>query len=186
MLRGFGEKTKQKILDGMTFLSQVGERVRLDQALLLAEMLTEPLRKLPMVQRLEVCGSVRRRKEIVKDIDLLISSSDPAPIMEAFVRLPQVAQVLGQGETKSSALVATVDGRRIFLQADLRVVSDEQFPFALNYFTGSKEHNIAMRQRAIQYGLRLNEYELAGPDRRIPCKEEENLYHALDLDYIPP
>lgn len=186
VLRGFGEKTQQKILDGMAFLSQVGERVRLDQALALAEMLVAELRALPSVQRLEVCGSVRRRKEVIKDIDLLISSPEPGPIMEAFVRLPQVAQVLGQGDTKSSALVATVDGRRIFLQADLRVVSDEQFPFALNYFTGSKEHNIAMRQRAIQRSLRLNEYELSGPDRRVSCKEEADIYHALDLDYVPP
>jgi DNA polymerase (family 10) len=186
VLRGFGNKTQQKILDGMTFLSQVGERVRLDQALALAELLVQPLRKLPAVRRIEVCGSTRRRKEIIKDIDLLIGSSEPAPIMEAFVRLPHVVQVLGQGETKSSVLVATVDGRRIFLQADLRVVSDEQFPFALNYFTGSKEHNIAMRQRAIQHGLRLNEYELAGTDRRITCNEEADIYHALDLDYVPP
>src|SRR6185437_4312917 len=98
--------------------------------------------------------------------DLLISSDDPGPIMERFVALPGVVQVTGQGTTKSSVVVqrVTPSGTRITMNADLRVVSDEQYPFALHYFSGSKEHCIAMRVRAQQYGLKLNEYGLAGDE----------------------
>jgi DNA polymerase (family 10) len=186
-LKGFGAKTQQKILEGIAFLGQGADRVRIDEALPLAEMLLDGLRHLPGVIRIELCGSLRRRKETIKDIDILISSDEPAPIMEAFVKFPQVVQVIGHGETKSSVVVAGGDGgHRVVMNADLRVVSDEQFPFALHYFTGSKEHNIAMRQRAIQRGLKLNEYELAGPNRSIACKDEADLFKAFDLDYVPP
>lgn len=187
-LKGFGAKTQEKILEGIAFVDQLGQRLRLDQALILADGLLEQLRKCRGIRRLEVCGSVRRRKETVADIDILVSADDPAPIMAAFVKLPQVQSVVGQGDTKSSVLVSAFDyhNRRIVMNADLRVVSDKQFPFALNYFTGSKEHNVAMRQRAIQYGLKLNEYELAGEGQSIDCREEEDIYRALDLDYIPP
>src|SRR5205823_1654677 len=149
-LKGFGAKTQQKILEGLAFLDQMGDRVRLDQALPLARGLLETLRKLPGVQRIELCGSLRRRRETIKDIDLLISSDDAGPIMDAFVKLPQVTQVTGHGETKSSVVVVNTDGdgKRFFMNADLRVVRDDQFPLALHYFTGCKEHNVALRQRA--------------------------------------
>jgi DNA polymerase (family 10) len=187
-LRGFGTKTQQKILEGLTFLAEMGNRVRLDQALLLAEGLVEGLRDLPGVKRLEVCGSIRRRRETIKDIDLLVSSDDPIPIMERFVSLPGVIQITGQGSTKSSVVVQRVmaSGVRVTMNADLRVVSDEQYPFALHYFSGSKEHCVAMRIRAQQYGLKLNEYALAGPERTVSCKDEADVFRALELDYIPP
>jgi DNA polymerase (family 10) len=187
-LKGFGPKTQAKILEGIDFLSQIGERVRLDEALSLAEPLLEGLRSCPGVQRMELCGSLRRRKETIHDIDILVSSDDPQPIMDRFLVLPGVVQVVGRGETKASIVVARSlgSGRRVLLNADLRVVRDEQFPLAIHYFTGSKEHNIAMRARAQHYGLKLNEYALAGLDRRIPCREEADLFHALELDYIPP
>ncbi len=186
-LKGFGVKTQQKILEGIAFLGQGADRVRIDQALPLALDLLERLRGLPGVIRIELCGSLRRRKETIKDIDILISSDAPGPIMDAFVKLPHVMQVTGHGETKSSVVVAGVDdGGRVVMNADLRVVSDAQFPFALHYFTGSKEHNIALRQRAIQRGLKLNEYELAGPERSVACKDEADLFKAFGLDYIPP
>ncbi len=186
-LRGFGEKTQKKILEGIAFLSEGAERVRIDQAQPLAERLLQQLSGLPGVVRIEVCGSLRRKRETIKDIDILISSAKPAPIMEAFVKLPQVVQVVAHGETKSSVVVAGADGgRRVVMNADLRIVSDKEFPFALHYFTGSKAHNVAMRQRAIQRGLKLNEYELAGEEKRIPCKDEADLFKALGLDYIPP
>ncbi|MFN4260941.1 MAG: DNA polymerase/3'-5' exonuclease PolX [Gemmataceae bacterium] len=182
-LKGFGDKTQQKILEGLAFIDQMGQRVRLDQALPVGLALLDALRQRKEVIRIELGGSLRRRKETIKDVDLLVSSVDPAPIMKYFVSLPQVVQVVAHGETKSSVVVAA-EGIRI--NADLRVVTDEQFPFALHYFTGSKEHNIAMRARAITYGLKLNEYELAGAQRSIPCKTEADLFRALDLDYIPP
>lgn len=186
-LRGFGAKTQQKFLEGIAFLDQIGQRVRLDQALALAELLVQQLRTRPEIQRLEVCGSLRRRKETCADIDILVSSEHPEPIMQAFVQLPQVLQVLAHGTSKSSVVVAHhLGGERIVMNADLRVVRDEQFPFALHYFTGSKEHNIAMRQRAQERGLKLNEYELAGEKRRFPARDEADIFHALGLEYIPP
>jgi DNA polymerase (family 10) len=187
-LRGFGAKTQEKILEGLAFLDQMGDRVRLDQVLPLAATLLSALRGLPGVQRIELCGSLRRRRETIRDIDLLISAAHAAPIMEAFVHLPQVIQVTGHGDTKSSVVVAATgtDAKRVVINADLRVVRDEQFPFALHYFTGSKDHNIAMRARAQHYGLKLNEYELAGPKRSVKCKDEADIFRALELDYIPP
>jgi DNA polymerase (family 10) len=183
-LRGFGEKTQQKILEGLQFLGQVGERVRIDQALPMAEALLKGLRSAPGIIRMELCGSLRRRKETIADIDILISSDHPGPIMDRFVQLPGVAQVIGKGETKSSVTVS--GGRDVTMNADLRIVKDEQFPFALHYFTGSKEHNVALRQRAITQGLKLNEYELAGPAKSVRCKDETDLYRAFGMDYIPP
>jgi DNA polymerase (family 10) len=185
-LKGFGEKTQQKILEGIAFLSLMGERVRIDQALPLAMSLLDGLRGLKQVKRIELCGSLRRRKETIKDIDILVSSDDPEPVMERFVSLPGVAQVIGQGETKSSVIVGDKATSGVMMNADLRVVTDKQFPFALHYFTGSKEHNVAMRVMAIEGGRKLNEYELAGDKRSIPCRDEADLYRALGLAYVPP
>lgn len=187
-LKGFGAKTQKKILEGLVYLSEMSERVRLDQAMLLTMNLLEGLRKAPGIQRLEVCGSLRRCKETVRDIDILVSSDRPGPIISAFAKLPRVVQVVAQGDTKCSVTVDTQAGlgKRVLMNADLRVVSDAQFPFALNYFTGSKEHNVALRQRAIKLGMKLNEYELAGPKKSIACKEEPDVYHALGLDFVPP
>jgi DNA polymerase (family 10) len=187
LLKGFGAKTQQKILEGIAFLGQVGNRVRLDQALAVADLLLAGLKGCKGIHRIEVCGSLRRRKETNADIDLLVSSDNPGPVMEAFVKLPAVMQVVAHGETKSSVVVADGTGaERVVLNADLRVVKDAQFPFALHYFTGSKDHNIAMRVRAQEYGLKLNEYELAGLKGSIPAKDEADIFRALDLDYIPP
>ncbi len=185
-LKGFGEKTQKNILEGLAFLDQMGERVRLDQAMAIAEAIVAGLKKAPGIQRMELCGSVRRRRETIKDIDILVSSKDAAPIMDAFVNLPMVKKIIGHGETKSSVVVAGVDhhSSRVMMNADLRVVSDEQFPFALTYFTGSKEHNVHMRQRAIDYGYKLNEYDLAGYKKTV--KDEADIYKALDLAYVPP
>lgn len=187
-LKGFGAKTQEKILEGIAFVGQMGDRVRLDQALCIADAVVAELRKCPGIKRLEVCGSLRRRRETVKDIDVLVSSENAAPIMDAFVKMPAVQKIIGHGETKSSVVVAGFDyhNNRVVMNADLRVVTDTQYPFALNYFTGSKEHNVGMRQRAIQYGLKLNEYELSGTNKSVPCKEEADIYKALDLDYVPP
>jgi DNA polymerase (family 10) len=182
-LKGFGKKTQEKILEGIAFLGETAERVRIDQALPLAERIIAGLRDVPGIIRMELCGSLRRRKETIKDIDVLISSDEPGPIMERFVELPGVRKIIGQGETKSSVIIGAGN---VTMNADLRIVSDKQFPFALHYFTGSKEHNVAMRQMAIQRGLKLNEYELAGPNKSIPCKDEAALYKALGLEYVEP
>jgi DNA polymerase (family 10) len=186
-LKGFGAKTQQRILEGINFLAQMGQRVRIDQAQPLAMHLLAGLQKCPGIIRMELCGSLRRRRETIKDIDILVSAKDPAPIMDCFVSLPGVEQVLGHGETKSSVIVGNGAGHgRILMNADLRVVSDKEFPFALMYFTGSKEHNIVLRQRAQDHGLKLNEYDLAGERKHAACKDEADIYKVLGLDYIPP
>lgn len=185
--KGFGAKTQQKILDGIAYLDTVGNRVRIDYALPLGRALLEQIRTFPGVIRSELCGSLRRRKETVADLDILVSAAAAQPIMDAFVKLPEVVQVLGHGPTKSSVIAALhVHGTKVTLQADLRAVVDEQFPFALHYFTGSKEHNIRMRQRAIERGLVLNEYALANDTKSVPCQDEADIFAALGLPFIEP
>ncbi len=186
-LKGFGAKTQAKILEGIAFLGRVGNRVRIDLALPLGQRLLAQLERLPGVTRAELCGSLRRCRETAKDIDILISSADAGPIMEAFVELPEVLQVTGHGPTKSSVVAELAFGtEKVVLNADLRVVTDDLFPYALLHFTGSKEHNIQMRQRAIDRGLSLSEYGLTGEKGNVPCETEADIYAALGLDYIPP
>ena len=186
-LKGFGVKTQQKILEGIAFLGQVGNRVRIDLALPLGLTLLEQIRHFPGVIQADLCGSLRRRRETSKDIDILVCSNDAQPIMDAFVKLPEVIQVVGHGETKSSIVAAMhIDGEKVVLNADLRVVNAEQYPFALLYFTGSKDHNIRLRQRAIDRGLSLNEYALANKQKSIAAKSEADIYAALDMAYLPP
>lgn len=187
-LKNFGVKTQSKILEGLAFLDQIGNRVRLDQAEYVAKGLFNAIKNLAGVNRVSICGSIRRRRETVKDIDLLVSSENADAIMQHFVKLPEIVRVTGQGPKKSSVIVEKTlpNGTRVTLNADLRVVSDVHFPFAQHYFTGSKEHGVAMRVRAIQRGLKFNEYELAGESHSIPCNNEIDIYRALDLDYIPP
>jgi DNA polymerase (family 10) len=185
--KGFGDKTQQKILDGIAFLGQVGNRVRLDLALPLGLALLAQVREMPGVIRAELCGSLRRRRETAKDIDILVSSKDAEPIMDAFVKLPEVVQVVGHGPTKSSVVAQMhLYGERVTLNADLRVVEDNQFAYGLLYLTGSKAHNIRLRQRAIDRGLVLNEYALANEKKSIPAKTEADIYKALGMDYVPP
>jgi len=187
-LKGFGAKSAAKILDGISFLGIAGKRVRLASAEPLGLALLAELKKLSGVIRAELCGSLRRKRETVKDIDIVVSSTDAGPIMAAFVTLPQVLQVIGHGETKSSivASYARPDREPIVLNADLRVVTDEQFPVAVLHFTGSKDHNIRLRQRAIDRGLSLNEYALTNDGVPIPMKTEAEIYDELDLAFIPP
>jgi DNA polymerase (family 10) len=182
-LKGFGAKTQEKILAGLAFVAQAGQRIRLDEATVLASAIVAALKKVPGVRRIEPCGSLRRRRETVGDLDILVSTADPRPVMETFVALPGIGSVLSRGETLSSVTIPIGTGpNRTEFRADLRVVSDEQFPFALAYFTGSKAHNVAMRSRAKERGWRLNEYGLSD----VPCGTEADIYKALDLEYVPP
>lgn len=186
-LEGFGEKSQQKILEGIDFRRQFASRHRLGDALAAAEPILDHLRAHPDVSRCSTAGSLRRWKEVIGDIDFVVSSKAPEEVIAFFVSLPGVDKVLAQGPTKASVLLANG------IQADLRVVADSEFATALAYFTGSKEHNIVMRQRAIARGLRLNEYglfrsseETRDPALRILCRTEEELFSQLGLDYIPP
>ncbi len=186
-LDGFGEKTQTKLLDGIAHRRLYALRSRLDDALTAAEPVLDSLRQHPDVIRCSTAGSLRRWRETIGDIDFLVSSKQPANIIEYFVAQPGILSVSAKGDTKASVIL---EGG---IQADLRVVTDEEFPFALAYFTGSKEHNIVMRQRAIARGLRLNEYglfkskeETRDPKLRVACATEEEIYSALDLAYVPP
>ena len=187
-LKGFGAKSQEKILDGIRFLGTVGNRVLFAEAYPLGLALLEQIRQFPGVTAAELGGSLRRRRDTVKDIDIVCAAADAGPIMERFVKLPEVMQVVGQGPTKSSIVAGydTGHGHKVVLNADLRVVTAEQFPFAVVYFTGSKEHNIRLRQRAIDRGLSLNEYALAGDEKNVKCADEAAVYQALDLQWVPP
>jgi DNA polymerase (family 10) len=186
-LKGFGKKTQEKILEGLRFVNEIGQRVRIDLAYPLGIALLQQLSQLPGVIRAALCGSLRRRRETAKDIDILISSANAKPIMDAFVALPEVLQVTGHGETKSSIIAAMhIGAERVVLNADLRVVADEFFPFALHHFTGSKDHNVRMRSRAQDMGMSLSEYGLTKGNQHIACASEEEIFAALGLAYVPP
>ena len=181
-LPGIQAKTEEKVLKGIAVWRAGRERTPLGRALPLAEAIVAALRGLPGVSRIEPAGSLRRMRETVKDVDILVTAADPGPVMDAFVGLPQVAEVLARGETKSSVRLA--EG----IQADLRVVAPEAFGAALQYFTGSKAHNIRVRELAVRKGLKLSEYGVfAEPGgRRVAGATEEEVYAALGLPWIPP
>ncbi len=182
-LEGFGAKTQDKILKGVEFLKKYQERWLIDEATEAALPLYEFIHSNDKVIRVELAGSLRRHYETVKDIDLVASvkQADRQSVMEAFVQFGDVHDIIGQGETKSSVRLDSG------ITADLRLVEDSQFPYALHHFTGSKEHNTALRGYAKQRGLKMNEYGLFTQDgQNVSCSTEAEIFHALDLHYIPP
>jgi DNA polymerase (family 10) len=179
-LEGFGAKTQENILKGIARLRSHAGRLLLSEALPLALDLRAALASHPAARRVEVAGSLRRRRETVNDIDLIASATDPAALMRGFTTHPLVAAVLAHGPTKASVRLKTS------IQADLRVVAEAEFPFALHHFTGSMEHNVAMRNRAIARGLKMNEYGLFEGETPLPCRDETAIFERLGLAYIPP
>ena len=186
-LDGFGKKSEEKILESIAFKRQHASHHHRHKMLLAAEPILDDLRSHSDVIRCDIAGSLRRGKEVSGDIDFLVSAKDSSDIIEAFTTRDGILSVLAAGNTKASVLL---EGG---IQADLRVVEDSEFASALAYFTGSKEHNIVMRQRAIDRGLRLNEYglfksteETRDPELRLDCKTEEDIFAALNLAYVPP
>ena len=182
-LKGFGAKTQDKILEGIKNRIAYGKRHRWYEAAAIAEPILAGLRALPQVSLAESAGSLRRARETVGDLDFLVASSEPKPIMDWFVAYPGVKEVTAHGETKSS--VRFENG----LQADLRVVPAEQFYFALHHFTGSKEHNVAMRHRALGRGLSMSEWGFKSVDEKSVAPgatSEEEVFRALGLPWIPP
>jgi len=186
-LDGFGAKSQEKILESIAFKRQHASHHHRHKMLIAAEPILDDLRSHPDVIRCDIAGSLRRGKEVSGDIDFLVSAKDSTDIMEAFTTRDGILSVLAAGDTKASVVL---EGG---IQADLRVVDDSEYASALAYFTGSKEHNIVMRSRAIERGLRLNEYglfkskkETRDPKLRLDCKTEEDIFAALDLTYVPP
>ncbi|MCX5753179.1 MAG: DNA polymerase/3'-5' exonuclease PolX [Candidatus Krumholzibacteria bacterium] len=173
-------KTEENILKGLEFLSRASARTPIGVALPLAERIVDALAELPEVQKISIAGSLRRFRETVGDIDILVTSRSPEKVIAHFTHLDDVARILAEGSTKGS--IVTKDK----IQADLRVVEAASYGSALNYFTGSKEHNIRLREIAIQNGMKLSEYGVYKKELRVAGKTEEDVYRALGLPYIPP
>jgi DNA polymerase (family 10) len=181
-LKGFGEKTEEKILYGISLMQQAGDRVQLSLAMDLAEEILAELSALEDCQRSAYAGSLRRMCETIGDIDILVASENPGPVMDAFASLSYVEGVVAKGETKTS--IRTTKG----LQVDLRVIPPNVWGAALQYFTGSKAHNIRIREMAVRKGLKLSEYGLfrAEDEKLIVAETEEEVYERLGLPWIPP
>ena len=181
-LEGFGEKTATNLLEAIDRHANYKKLHRLGTALPAARTLLEHLKQSPLVLHAEIAGSLRRGKEVVKDLDLIASSKKPKEVMKLFVSSPNVEKVVNHGETKSSVILAGG------IPCDLRVIPPESWATALAHFTGSKEHNIALRQRAIDRGLHLSEWGLLKGKSKTPLKlkDEKDLHKALGLAFIPP
>lgn len=191
VLDGFGEKTQANILQGIQALRARGQKTTYSRADDAAQVIFKALVAKKSIIRGEIAGSLRRRKEVIGDIDIVISAKEIArpSLMEMFTSHPEVGAIIGKGETKSSVVL------NAGINCDLRIVDDSEYPFTLNYFTGSKEHNIEMRSRAKKFGWSLNEYgfsELGAEEKRgaakrvVKCSDEADIYKALELEYIPP
>ncbi len=183
-LPGMGEKTAERIRHGIAFLEQASQRVPLGAALPVALSLVEQIRAFPGVDQTEIAGSMRRGVETVGDVDLLCTAPEGSDAVERFTKLPRVDRVLAAGATKGSAVVQVASGQD--LQVDLRVVPKESFGAAMLYFSGPKQHNIDLRERAIKKGWKLSEYGLFEDDRTLAGKTEEQVYKKLGLPLIPP
>lgn len=179
-IEGFGEKSEQDILKGIALLEKTKGRALLGFVLPDANAIVEKLKRSRAVGKISIAGSLRRRKETIGDIDILVTSSEPGKVMELFVSLPEVEEVFAKGVTKSS--VRLKNG----LNCDLRVVEEDSFGSALQYFTGSKDHNIALRRIAMDKGYKLSEYGIFKGKKKIAGKTEEEVYRALGLSYIEP
>jgi DNA polymerase (family 10) len=183
-LEGFGKKSEEKIVKGIGFAKSSGTRFVLGAVMPRVEELRAELARIDGVEKVIIAGSARRRKETIGDVDLLAISSKPESIMSKFVSMPDVVKVIANGDTKSS--VKLQPG----INVDLRVVPKESYGAALNYFTGSKEHNVVIRQLAIKKGWKLNEYGLfdmkGGAEKKIAGVSEEDIYYKLGMDYVEP
>ncbi|MBI5865668.1 MAG: DNA polymerase/3'-5' exonuclease PolX [Planctomycetes bacterium] len=185
-LKGFAEKSIQYIRDGLEFLARVAGRTRLGVAWQVAELCRENVKQIPGVSRVEHAGSLRRGQETVGDLDLLCVGTDGAAVIDAFTTQPGVTRVLAKGDTKGSVLLEYRSGREI--QVDLRVVPSASFGAAWQYFTGSKAHNVRLREMAQQRGWTLNEYALSEVEggKVIAAETEPDIYAALGLPCFPP
>ncbi|MDZ4850228.1 MAG: DNA polymerase/3'-5' exonuclease PolX [Pirellulaceae bacterium] len=182
-LKGFGVKTQQSILDGISIAEQAGQRMRQDQAEKLVSQLRDHISACLAVKKLDFAGSYRRKKESIGDIDILVVSEDPDAVMQHFIAFESTQEVIAHGPTKSSIRVKNA------FQVDLRAVDASSWGAALQYFTGSKEHNVVLRGQAKKLGLKLNEYgvfPIEDETRSVAGASESDVYQALGLPWIPP
>ncbi|AZR74833.1 histidinol-phosphatase [Anoxybacter fermentans] len=179
-LSGFGEKTQRKILKGIKTLKKFQGQYLYANIIDYAIKIIEIIRTWPEVKKAELAGSIRRKKELIKDIDIVVVTFEPEKVMERLIKADFTEEVIGSGPTKTS--VRLKEG----LNLDLRAVKPDEYVYALHHFTGSKEYNIAMRARAKNMGLKINEYGIFRDDKRIECKDESEFFKTLGLTYIPP
>jgi len=179
-IEGFGEKSEKEILEGIGLVSKARKRQLLGTILPVARELRQDLKEIKEVNKVEIAGSLRRMKETVRDIDLLVVSSKPKKVMDAFTSMDSVKKVLAKGPSKS-----TVRLKQGF-NSDLRIIGSKNFGSALLYFTGSKDHNIACRKIAIKKGYKLSEYGLFKKKKFVCGKSEKEVYKKLGLQFIPP
>jgi DNA polymerase (family 10) len=179
-LKGFGKKTEESILANIAMATEQSQRTSISDARAAAEAIVEDLQKLKEVGQVAVAGSCRRRKETCGDLDILATCSDSGPPMDCLAAHPLVESVLQRGETKQRVRLKTG------MELDLRVVPEESFGAAMQYFTGSKEHNVVVRQRAKDLGLKLNEYGVFRDDVQVAGRTEEEVYAAVGLTWFPP
>jgi len=174
----FGEKSEENILKSIAFAKRSGKRKPLGYALPIAEEIISNLKKLKEVNQIQICGSTARKKETVGDIDILVTAKNPKKVMDYFTSMQGVKRIVAKGPTKSTIVYGTIE-------VDLRVVKLDSFGSAVQYFVGSKEHNIALRKIAISKGYKLNEYGLFKGNKKVAGKYEESIYKKLGLDWIP-
>lgn len=181
-LEGFGKKSEENILNSIQLYRTAQERFLLGYISPIAEEIENKLKNLDTVERISLAGSIRRRKETIGDVDILVTSQQPLEVMNYFTQLSEVKRVLAKGKTKSTVVLTNN------LQVDLRVVDQESFGSALQYFTGSKEHNITLRELALDKNWKLSEYSLLdkSTNKKIAGEDEEEIYTALGLTYIEP
>jgi len=182
-LPGFGEKKVSAIAKGIDFLEKSTGRIRIDHALEAAQLVTGFLKSIDGIRKIETAGSVRRRVETIGDVDILVAADDGEKIIDKFTKAKFVQEVLAAGETKGSAIIQTT---AVPVHVDVRVVAKESFGAALQYFTGSKQHNVRLREIAIKKKWKLNEYGLFDGDKMIAGQNEKEIYKKLGLDYIEP
>lgn len=179
-LEGFGAKSEENILKGIAEFERHQGRFAMATILPYAQVLLEYIRQIPGVQRAEIAGSLRRRKETIGDLDILVTGSRDIPLLEYLQKYERVKEVLAHGETKTTLLTD------IGIQTDVRLLDPSSFGAGMHYFTGSQQHNISMRHRAQERGLKLNEYGIFKNDKKLAGQSEEEIFQALDLKFIPP
>jgi len=179
-LEGFGEKIEKAILEAVEARAQKEKRFMIAEAAHYVDSLIDYLKKVPGVNDVVAAGSYRRARETVGDLDILVTARKSSPLMDRFVKYDEVAEVLAKGATRSSVIL------RCGLQVDVRLVEQSSFGAALQYFTGSKDHNIAIRRMGQQRGLKINEYGVFRFEKRVAGRTEQSVYRALDLPLIPP
>ncbi|HEX7560862.1 MAG TPA: helix-hairpin-helix domain-containing protein, partial [Candidatus Humimicrobiaceae bacterium] len=179
-LPNFGLKTQENILKGIEFVSKYKDRFLYASVIDEALQLENLVKNLDCVIRCSLAGSIRRKKEIIKDIDIVASTENPAMLMDFFTGIKQAAQVIAKGETKSTIRLKSG------ISVDIRAIKDFQYPYAQHHFTGSKEHNTAMRSLAKKYDMKMNEYGLFNGDDQVVCKNEREIFEVFGMDYIEP